>query len=90
MNLWKAVKWYALKRAQLRMKLEPIHVLKRAREAEATVKVTSLAFPGYPYEDDYEDLAAAVEHLREIWDLLDDWPGDTNIRRWEEWKKSQP
>lgn len=71
-------------KARLRMKIEPLFAISRMRSAEATVFVATSAFKGYPRIEDYKDLEDAVEHLENVWTILDNWPSANNIELWKD------
>lgn len=47
------------------------------------MRAASMAFYGFPRSEDFDDLDDAVALLQELWDILDDWPGDGNVQRFE-------
>lgn len=52
-------------------------------EGEATARVVDRAFDkGFPMSKDYADLDAAVQHLQDIWNIVDNWDGSRLNVEW--------
>lgn len=52
-------------------------------EGEATARAVNMAFDrGYPMEKDYETPEAMLQHLQNIWDIVDNWDGSRVNVEW--------
>lgn len=52
-------------------------------EGEATARVVDLAFDmGYPQVEDYDSIEDAVQHLQDIWNIIDNWDGSRLNVKW--------